>query len=76
MGRMYVAGRQKFGSKKLEECGIEWRRMARNSENGRGPHTGLVPMLMTSVSEFNLVWTDVECVMCYTGKECFILYGI
>jgi hypothetical protein len=46
MERIYVAGHQNFGRKKLEECGIEWRRMRCNSEEGQGPHMAVVPILM------------------------------
>jgi hypothetical protein len=46
MGRMCVVGHQNFGRKKLEECGIEQRRIVSNSEEGHGPYKAVVPMLM------------------------------
>jgi hypothetical protein len=46
MGRMCVAGHQSFGCKKLEECGIESRRMASNFEEEQGPHRAVVTMLL------------------------------
>jgi hypothetical protein len=46
MGRMCVVGHQDCGRQKMEECAIECRIIASNSEEGQGPHRVVVPMLL------------------------------
>jgi hypothetical protein len=69
MGRIYVAGHQNFGHKKLEERGIEYKRMARNSEEGQGPHRAIVPMMMMMDIQWNKlqgnsIWRNLELPLC------------
>jgi hypothetical protein len=44
MEKICVSGHQNFWCKKLEECGLEWRRMASDSQEGQGPHRAVVPI--------------------------------
>jgi hypothetical protein len=53
MGRMCVAGYQNLGYKELEECSVEWRRMANNSEEGQGPQRAVVPVKMMMMMILN-----------------------
>jgi hypothetical protein len=46
MGRMCVAGHKNFGCKELEECSVEWRRMASNPEEDQGSQRDVVPVMM------------------------------
>jgi hypothetical protein len=41
-----LAGHKNFGCKELEECSIEWRRMASNPEEDQGSHRAVVPVMM------------------------------
>jgi hypothetical protein len=42
----------------LEECGVEWRSMASNSEEGQGPQRAVVPMMMMMMmNTFTQFWT-------------------
>jgi hypothetical protein len=37
---------QNLGCKELEECSVEWRRMANDSEEGQGLQMAVVPVMM------------------------------
>jgi hypothetical protein len=46
MGRTCVAGHKNFGCKELEECSINWGRMASNPEEGQGSQRAAMPVMM------------------------------
>jgi hypothetical protein len=62
---MCVAGHKNFECKELEECSIEWGRMASNPEEGQGSQRAVVPvmiMMMMMMMMMMFIFVSTMCI--------------
>jgi hypothetical protein len=60
MGRMCVAGHNNFGCKELEECSMEWSRMASNPNEDQGSQRVVVTVMMMMSSGCTIMISGAE----------------
>jgi hypothetical protein len=66
-------GTSEFWAQNLEECGIQQRRMACNSEEGQGSHRAVVPILMMMIEWSEILHTATYLLFASTNYFLFLL---